>query len=73
MANSNLLAVIRKWWFSIWPTYDRLELRCLTYTEADAVLRQPHGRDEFWRLAKEEDTNVCFNMVFLEKVKRRLE
>lgn len=57
-------------YYSIFKTYVRLDLKCITYREADEILSQPQT-EEFWRIAKEEDTNFNFGYVYLEKVKRK--
>ena len=61
---------IRKWFFSVFRFYRRIELRMFSYSEADQLLKDTHGCDEFWRLANEEDTNFCIGVVWMEKVKR---
>lgn len=62
-----------KLWFKIIPTYDRLELKFLNWTDADILLKQNSNKpdEEKWHLAKEENTNQIIGMVYLERKKRR--
>lgn len=41
----------------------RLELRFVTYGEADALIKAAEGA---WTIAPEEDDNTCLGMVYLE-------
>ena len=45
----------------------RVELRYLTYAEADRLIRETRGA---WTIAPEEDTNACLGMVYLELLAR---
>ena len=49
----------------------RLELRLLSYEEADAILRDP-GMGS-WRLAKEEHHNRMIGFVYLERLSKPME
>lgn len=55
-------------WYQIFPPAPvRLELRCVTRNEGERLLRS-HLEGERWRLAREEDTNQNWSVVFLERV-----
>ena len=43
----------------------RLELKFITYETAEKLLARPH---ENWQLAKEEDANRIYGMVWLERL-----
>jgi hypothetical protein len=43
----------------------RLELRYLSYAEADRLIRETQGA---WTIAPEEDGNHVFGMVYLERL-----
>lgn len=43
----------------------RLEMRFLSYAEADKLIRDTNGA---WTIAKEEDTNRYLDMVYLERL-----
>ncbi len=52
----------------MWPftrKRKRLELRCLSYAEADRLIRETQGA---WTIAPEEDGNRCLGMVYLERL-----
>lgn len=51
------------------PKYRRLELKCFSWSEGDAAIKNNHGKPESeqWHLAKEEDTNKAFGTVYLER------
>ena len=44
------------------PKPKRLELRFVNYTEGDRLVR------EGWTIAREEDNNHAFGMVYLERL-----
>lgn len=46
------------------PSRKRLELRFLSYAEADKLIRETSGA---WTIAKEEDNNRCIGWVYLER------
>lgn len=46
----------------------RLELRFLTWAEADALIRETNGG---WTIAPEEDRNPRLGMVYLELLEPR--
>lgn len=50
------------------PKNIRVELRFVTWEEAEVLLRDPKGG---WTIAKEEDGNEVLGMVYLEKVTPR--
>ena len=60
---------IRKLYLKLFPQYRRLEMRCVTYAEGDRLIKE----DQSWVLAKEEDTNFNYGVVFLERKERILE
>lgn len=45
------------------PKRKRLELRYLSYSEADKLIRETNGA---WTISKEEDSNRCIGWVYLE-------
>ena len=54
------------WWKRLLrPKPKRLELRYLSYTEADKLIRETSGA---WTIAKEEDTNHVLGWVYLERL-----
>lgn len=63
---------LRRLYFKLFKTYERLELKTFTYTEADALLKKNEGKPEEdqWHIAIEEDTNYNYGIVFLERKKR---
>lgn len=63
---------LRKLWLRIFPRYRRLELRFVNYGEGDRLIRESAGRGEGeqWEIAKEEDQNTEYGMVFLERRER---
>lgn len=53
-------------WKGFCPTKrKRLELRFLSYPEADKLIRETNGA---WTIAKEEDKNHCIGWVYLERL-----
>jgi hypothetical protein len=63
---------IRALYFKWFKHYRRLELGCFAYKKADAMIRANQGKPESdqWRIAKEEDDNRAFGMVYLERRER---
>ena len=54
------------WWKRLTrPKPKRLELRILSYGDADKLIRETNGA---WTIAKEEDTNRCIGLVYLERL-----
>jgi len=47
------------------PKHKRLELRFVTYTEGDKLIRKTNGE---WTIAKEENNNRCIGWVYLERL-----
>jgi hypothetical protein len=64
--------MIRKLFYKIFKRYRRLEAKCITWDEADTLLRKNEGKPESeqWVLAKEEDFNRTIGMVYLERKER---
>ena len=62
---------LRRWYYKLFPTYRRLELRCVNYFDANKMLRESEGKPEgeLWHLAiPEEDYNRMSGfMVYLER------
>lgn len=65
---------LRKLWRRIFPSYRRLELRFVNYSEGDRLIRESAGCPEYdrWQIAREEDKNTMYGMVFLERRERIL-
>lgn len=66
---------LRRFWFKVFPKFERLELRFLPYNEADQLIRESEGKpeDQQWVIAREEDGNTVAYMVYLERRRRVLE
>ena len=64
--------MLRKLYYKIVPTYKVLETKFVTYQEGDKMIRETHDKSEpdKWVLAKEEDTNRVFGMVYLCRKQR---
>lgn len=62
----------RRLWFSAVPTYRRIEVLYTTYQHADELMKKNAERipANRWRLAREEDKNRNFDMVFIERRER---
>lgn len=59
-------------WLRLVPRYRRLELRKITYTEANKLICETGDlpeRDQ-WHIAKEEDNNRDYRQVYLERRER---
>ncbi len=65
---------MKKLFYRIFKCYRRLELRHVSYTEGDVMIRQNEGKpqSEQWVLAKEEDNNSLMGTVYLERKERIL-
>lgn len=64
---------LRRLFFRFFPCYRRLDLRFVTYREADDLIRESHGKSESlqWIIAsKEEDRNHMIGMVYIERRER---
>lgn len=64
------LGCVRDFCEAIWkgfcqPPRKRLELRFLSYADADKLIRETNGA---WTIAKEEDNNRCIGWVYLERL-----
>lgn len=67
---------LHQWFFRWFPHYERLELRVVSYPEADQLIRNSEGQPEAeqWVIAREEDKNRAYGVcVFLERRRRILE
>ncbi len=67
------LVALRRWYFRVFPHYRRLELRSVTWNDAEKMLSVSEGPNESdrWRLAvPEEDNNQQYGMVYLERRER---
>lgn len=65
-----LLIIAGFYFFGKKPKYKRLELKLVSYPEADKMLKATWNKPEAerWVLAtKEEDTNKMYGMVYLER------
>ena len=68
LAPSGLFCRIGEYLEAIWkgirpPKRKRLELKFLSYADADKLIRETNGA---WTIAKEEDGNRCIGWVYLE-------
>lgn len=65
--------MIRETYYRVFKRYERVELKFVTYKEADKLLKESKGKheEEVWVLAKEEDSNKVYGMVYLERRKRK--
>lgn len=63
---------ISRLYYNFFPKYQRLEVRFVTYNAADILIRANTGKppEEQWVLAKEEDVNTIYGMVWIERRKR---
>ena len=59
--------MLRKLYYRLFPTYQVLETKFVTYLEGDRMIRETHDKPEAekWVLAKEEDTNTVIGWVYL--------
>lgn len=64
--------MLKKLYYKIFKRYRRLELKFVTYSEGDKLIRANERKAESdqWVLAKEEDTNHVIGMVYLERKER---
>ena len=65
--------MLRRLYFRIFKHYRRLEIRAVSYSEGDRLIRQSEGKPESqqWVLAKEEDSNPLIGvLVYLERRER---
>lgn len=58
---------LRKIYYKLFKHYEVLETKCVTYQEGDRMIRETHNKpeEERWVLAKEEDNNHIFGVVYL--------
>jgi len=69
-----LFLILRTMKRRFFPTYERLELLCVSYEKADKMIRDSVGKpeDKQWDIAiPEEDYNRVIGVVYLER-KRQL-
>lgn len=59
--------MFKRLYYRLFPTYNVLETKFVTYQEGDKMIRETHDKPEAdrWVLAKEEDTNQIIGMVYL--------
>lgn len=59
--------MLKKLYYLLFPTYVVLETKFVTYQEGDQMIKESADKPESerWVLAKEEDTNHVFGMVYL--------
>lgn len=69
------MKTLRKLYFLIFKRYQRLELTCLDWPQADALLKENayKSHDDQWHIAEEEDHNQIYGTVFLERRRRIIE
>lgn len=67
-----MIKAIKKWYLMKFPKYRRLEMKSFTYSDADKLLKENQTKTESqqWHLAKEEDNNQMFGIVYLERRER---
>lgn len=51
--------------FTRTPRKQRAELRCLSYADADKLIRETNGA---WTIAPEEDKNRIIGIVYIERL-----
>lgn len=63
---------MKKLFYKIFKRYRRLELKLVMWPEADKMIKANKGKpaSEQWVIAKEEDTNSSYGMVYLERKER---
>lgn len=69
------MKTLRRIYYRIFKRYVVLETRCFYYSVADKMIRNTANEpeEERWVLAKEEDGNRVFGMVYLCRRKRIVE
>jgi hypothetical protein len=65
---------LQKLFLRIFPRYERLEFRAVSYREGNLLIQRSVGKPETeqWVLAKEEDNNRVIGLVMLERRQRIL-
>lgn len=60
---------LRKLYYRIFVRYKRLELIYVDWRKADSLIKQNQNgpEDQQWHIAKEEDTDRTYSMVYLER------
>lgn len=61
------MKTLRRLYFRLFPTYRRVDFKCILWDEADRLLKSPDGPN--WRIA-EEDAGLMPPIVALEKIER---
>jgi hypothetical protein len=66
---------MKKLFYRLFKRYKILEKKFVPYAEADQLIKCSSGKpeDQRWVLAKEEDTNKCYGMVYLCRKERIFE
>lgn len=64
--------MLRRLYYRLFKRYRRIELNCFTYSNADKLIRENEGKPEKdqWVIAREEDKNYFYGMVWLERKER---
>lgn len=57
-----------RWFSRLFHRPKRLEIRFLSYADADKLIRETNGA---WTIAKEEDRNHVFGWVYLELLENK--
>lgn len=62
----------RRLYFRLFKRYERIELKCINWPSADALLKENRHKpeEEQWHIAPEEDHNQMLGAVFLERRRR---
>ncbi len=56
------------WFKSLFEKRKRIELRFLSYSQADELIKETNGA---WTIAKEEDSNHLLGWVYLELLEQK--
>lgn len=64
--------MFRRLYYKLFKRYRRIELKFVSYTEGDKMIKETWDKpeNEKWGLAKEEDNNRIYGMVYLERKER---
>ena len=68
-----MMRKLRRIYFRMFKRYRRLELKCVSYSEGDRLIKENADKPEAyqWHLAKEEDSNLLVGVsVYLERRER---
>lgn len=71
----SLLRPLRRLWYRMVPTYQRIELRKMSEQDADRLIRMTdalYPPEERWRIARENDAIIGFGLpvVIIERRRR---